>query len=305
MLVYHNGKKYDLTSQEIIDFVKKGQFSPDTKVEYKGKFHKLEDFKEIKVYFEESKVSTIESQNNQDSVSPPNAPPVIKKFQNNDAGGGWSLKKIVDKWHLFTKNSSEKITFGHLILAFLSGVLLSLASFVVLVFWITPNGNGKDNDKKHSDKALYQSVYSLMVKGEAKADSCSYLIYRVWYDTVNRKSDSLTNKYTMHNINAFGQGDFNYTIRQLQEDEDFMKSILEIETIEERVADLMKEIRNNSETSKDEEAYNLLLKQYQLFLKMTRLAKDPSGTLLEYGKSRTETDAEFDDNKRMLELYVE
>ena len=76
MLVYCNGQKYDLSGQEIIDLARKGRLSPDSEVEYKGELHKLREFREIQIYFEDiEKAPRIpDSGASRESEEPRNAP---------------------------------------------------------------------------------------------------------------------------------------------------------------------------------------------------------------------------------------
>ncbi len=323
MLVFYNGKKYNFTAREIIELVKNGRFSPDTEVEYKGTIHRLREFKEIKKYFKNVDESQVEPEHDdggatvnetskvapRDEITPP--PPT-----ENDGA------RDVDVFLNVEKAKRKKIV---VVVASCLGVVALLTGILALILTTgdkssrrpnltaksdVANGTNDANKKskpkiskkaslfelKDSDdfaeivktrdvKELSAAAHDFMLLGSITLDSCCDLTYDTWNDAIDKSLD------------------FNLALRLLNFDEDFREKISESKKNQERVAAIMKALKDKPR--KDQKLYELLLEQYQVFIKYTRLATDPSGSLLEYGRNCVQTRSEFSDNEQMLKLYLE
>jgi hypothetical protein len=183
-----------------------------------------------------------------------------------------------------------------LVIAFVGG---DSAENVPVAVDIHAPSQGKKFTFFNKKEGLYKSLITSMVSGATKAEECSSLVRRVWYNSINREYDYETNKYT------FRGGifcDFEIALSNLYDDELFRKEILEIEENQQIVARDMKALQKYAK--KDPVTYELFLKQYQAYLKVTRLAVKPSGSLLEYGTNCSDASSEFLDNLAMLNLHI-
>ncbi len=371
MIVFYNGRKYNLTEHEIIDLVRRGRLTAETEVEYKGKIRKLADFKSIQHLFEDA------NKPKEEIVIPPVKSSSAKENESqvDSSTEEWekALKQAVDtplEVDVDGFLESEKTKKKHLykiVAVWLTSVILGAG--VLIGVWgsfrkteskphqqakksqapsvvphepkisadkptegdtskesskdnISPKGDSdikkvqskedseedfsQDEDSEigsKSAKELYKMAYSLMVEGEEESESCSELTYRVWYNSIHKESSSLTDKYTKLEGTSHFYDDFNLALLNLRIDEDFNKRIEKIKKNQEQVAEVMKTLQKRSR--KDQNIYDLLLKQYQIYVKVSRLAVDPTGSLLEYGNECNAVKADFSDNLHMLELYIE
>lgn len=334
MLVFVNGQKYNLTAQEIINLVKKGRFSPDTEVEYKGSIHKLSEFKEIKKYFK-NVASPKEESTPVEVVAPPITETSENASTNIDAPPSMptdeDVPQAIDVDGFLDSEKAKRKKILIIVASCLCGIVLIVGTLAVILAIVDKGKQNPDSQARQfqesnsgaSDQAfnpqdkggkkaerptsknvkeLYKEAYTLMLEGGAKSESCSSLTYRVWHNAIHEERDSETDKYTRTDFGSFWS-DFNIALLKLRTDEEFAKRIAEIEKNQEEVAVIMKELQKHPK--KDQTITDLLLKQYQLYLKITRLAVEPTGSLMDYGKNTNEAETEFIDNLRMLELYIE
>ena len=354
MWVFVNGQRYNLTAQEIIDIDKKGHFSPNTEVEYKGSIHKLSEFKEIKKYFK-NVASPREESKPVEVVAPPITETSEKASTNistpssmpTDADVSQAID--IDRFLDYEKAKRKKILIT--VASCLCGIVLIVGTLAFISAIVdknkhnpdppaghsqasnsgasdqepnsgtleqAPNSgtleqapnprtleqafNSQDNEPTNNIKELYKGAYTLMLEGGVESEACINLTYRVWRNTIHKERDMETDKYTRTEYGSFWS-DFNIALLKLRTDEGFAKRIALIEKNQEEVAGIMKELQKHPE--KDQNITDLLLKQYQLYLKVTRLAVEPTGSLMDYGKNSNEAKTEFIDNLRMLELYIE
>lgn len=163
----------------------------------------------------------------------------------------------------------------------------------------------KNHDKKvkaEYSAALEEITYT-MLTGAADAEEAANLIKSVWYNTIYEKSDITTDRYTKTDG---GKGsfysDFNTALMVLFLDEDFISLTSDIETNQETVSNMMKELKNPPKDYED--AYEALKEYYDAYLTLTNIAVDPSGSLQTYSESFSEADAAVLNCYNTMELYI-
>lgn len=147
-----------------------------------------------------------------------------------------------------------------------------------------------------------ESATALMLVGAAKAESTGNLIKSVWYNTIYEEYDGVTDKYTRSNGYGFND-DFNDSLEALFSDQSFKDEILEIESNQETVSEIMKELQNPPEEYT--EAYQAIKKLYDSYLELTNLGINPSGSLRTYSESFNNADSETLQNYEAMTLYLD
>ncbi len=301
MLVFFNGKKFEMDPQVVIGYIKEGRFTRDTEVEFKGKIHKLGEFKNLKVYFEEY----------ENSISAPpilkDVPPIredeeIEKTRDNEGVNDStsfssspeddSSRKFDVEGFMNREKAKKRRVFAALSW-FLALVLCCGVGFGIFELFA--------HFKK--EKELYNTAFTLMLDGETEAEACCTLINKVWYNTIHEKRDPETDKYTMISESLF-YSDFNSAVHRLQRDESFKQRLEKIEENQTQVAEVMKTLQKHT-MKRNQECFDSIMKQYTIYSKMIGLAENPSGTVLDYGKSFNDADKEFADNLQLLKLYMD
>lgn len=308
MFVFYDGTKYNLTPLEIIDLVKKGYFSPDTEVEYKGKIHKLSEFKEIRLLFKKTEDSNKETffDNNKD-------------FEESsiDRKGESLRQPVVD-----TPQGSEVEDSPRVEKAQRKGIFVYILSCVGIVLigvgliallW---GGNGEsrhnnsqqkvslqviDSSEEQNVEMLYKKTYLIMVLGGGYSELLTGRIHSVWHDAIYEELNIDTFEFTRSEDHKFVN--FNVALEKLMSDDSFKDIAVKILENQAKAAEAMKTLNNIS--NKNQDIHDLFMKQYRVYLKYTRLAIEPSGSLAEYDKNCNEVSAEFSDNMSMLKLYIE
>lgn len=131
----------------------------------------------------------------------------------------------------------------------------------------------------------------LMLKGAANSESLCNLTTKVWYNSIWKKADDETDKFTQTN-GAF-VSDFNDALFNLSIDPDTIIKIKEINTNVDKVKDKNKKMKNYPEELKSE--YEVLQKLYDSYISFTDLAIEPTGSYKTYNDKFIELDSEFMD----------
>ncbi len=140
-----------------------------------------------------------------------------------------------------------------------------------------------------------------MLDGVAKAENAGNLIKSVWYNAIYEERDTETDQYTM-NSGEFVD-DFNDALSNLFADENFIKSISEIETNQSEVTGLMKKLKNPPK--KYEEAYAVLTTYYDNYIKMTKLVISPAGSLKTFSEDFNTYDTDTVNSYDKIKLYLD
>ena len=147
---------------------------------------------------------------------------------------------------------------------------------------------------------LNMAAYS-MLSGASDAETCGNLIKQVWYNAIYEKSDSKTDKYTKPK--GYYVSDFNDALQNLFSDSSFSSQIADINDNKDTVNSLMKKLKNPPEEYKD--AYESLSKLYDVYISLTNLATDPTGSLQTYSQNFNDADNETLNCYNALKMYLE
>lgn len=157
--------------------------------------------------------------------------------------------------------------------------------------------------------ANFQNNYNLaaitMSESAEKAKDTGNLIKRVWYNTLHKKHDTRTDRYTgtRDEKGKFTfEDDLNIPLSRLFGDENFKSQISEIEETQTSVFYLMKEVINPP--SEKEEAYQAIKKLYDSYLAFTDLVISPSGSYKTFSSSFNTLSAEVSNSFHALNLYL-
>lgn len=152
----------------------------------------------------------------------------------------------------------------------------------------------------------YQAYLNLAVEGMGEgaenAETSCGLIHDVWYNTIYEKSDRTTNRFTKKENGDFNS-DFNVSLRNLFQDEDFSTLPGIIEEHQDAVGDVMKKLADPPDKFKS--AYDAVWDLYGAYLELTNLAANPTGSLQSYTQSYNEADANFVKYYKAARIYTD
>lgn len=199
-----------------------------------------------------------------------------------------------------TAVSFSKNTKKYLIAALVAIVVLIAAFFV---------GNALHQQKLEKEAAQLKAEYESNIKnvsfsmlvGASNAETAGNLIKRVWQNAIYEERDSETDKYTRPN--GWFVDDFNDALSNLFSDETFKASLASIETNQEGVSKIMRELKNPPEEYKD--AYASLKELYDAYNALTNLALNPTGSLSTFSQNFNAADAEFINCYDAMDLYID
>ena len=156
------------------------------------------------------------------------------------------------------------------------------------------------NQSEEYGTNLNLAAYS-MLSGASDAETCGNLIKKVWYNSIYKKSDSKTDKYTKPD--GYFVSDFNDALQNLFSESSFSGQIADINSNKDTVNSLMKKLKNSPEEYKD--AYEALSKLYDAYISLTNLATDPTGSLQTFSKNFNDADNETLNCYNALKMYLE
>ena len=186
-------------------------------------------------------------------------------------------------------------------------IIIAAALLVAIVAAFV--GNGLHQQKLAQEAAQrreeyaqkLKSVTSTMLITAINAENAGNLIRNVWYNSIYEERDSETDKYTRPN--GYFLDDFNDALDNLFSDASFRSRLTTIETEQEQVAKVMKDMKNPPEEF--QEAYQVLKELYNAFTVMTNLATNPTGSLTSFTQEFREADSEFASRYDEIQLYIE
>jgi len=181
-------------------------------------------------------------------------------------------------------------------------ILIGLAAVAVIVgiFFAVSSNSEKEWQKN------YNSAVTAMLNGAAKAETTASLIHSVWSNSIYKKADPKTNKYTLTEYyrsdssytsrtslsDYYFNDDFNTSLGVLFSSTEYTTAASTIKTSQERVAGLMAQISKKVPKGK-ENAYAAISALYDQYLGLTNLAIDPSGNLNSYTSNFNKYDNDF------------
>lgn len=181
---------------------------------------------------------------------------------------------------------------------------------VIAVFFVGNNIHQKNLEAKaEAEAAQLREEYATnletasfsMLLGAIEAEEAGNLIKSVWYNAIYEERDTKTDKYTRPD--GWWVDDFNDALGNLFSDSDFIDTISSIESNQELVAGLMKDLKNPPEEFED--AYDAIKELYDAYTALTNMATNPTGSLTTYSQGFNEADTEFVNCYDAMELYID
>ena len=158
----------------------------------------------------------------------------------------------------------------------------------------------KQTEKKYEDNL--KKVVDLMFDGAIEAEDCGNLIQSVWHNNIYEIEDAETDKYTKDSTGKFFD-DFNDSLSQLYSEKEFATQIDNLETNQYEVEQSIRELKNPPEKWRD--AYEDLLKYYDVYYDFTELMIRPNCSLQEFKELFEESDTEVLKVYRKMYIYIE
>lgn len=182
-------------------------------------------------------------------------------------------------------------------------ILLAIAG-IIICFSIAKRNEeiGRREAEKYRQEYIekLKNVNFLMLSGAAESEKLCNLTYQVWSNTIYKKFDGKTDKYTVKGI-KFNE-DFNTSLANLYNDEDTKKSITKIKENQKDVGEIIPEIKNPPEDLKD--CSEIVNKMYDSYISLTNFANSPSGSLKSYNENFNNYDRTFMDLYNKLKLLM-
>ena len=150
--------------------------------------------------------------------------------------------------------------------------------FIVIAIFLY---NDRNEFYKHNNYIdSLQNIKALMLNGGAEAEKLCNLTYRVWYNTIYKKTNYETDKYTKK-LGRFNL-DFNDSLEALYKDKKTLEVINKIKQNHIEVDEAMKTLKNPTDEMKD--CYETILSLYVNYKQYTKLAISPDGSLKSYNE---------------------
>lgn len=190
--------------------------------------------------------------------------------------------------------------------AFVIIVLLAIAG---LVGWLVYD---KAEEKRRKEKEEAESIveyynklarfYNEILASGNTAEDASILVLKVWENTLFKKDNSETDKYTKKGNGEF-YDDFNNSLKVLFKDAEFNKTIEEIKNYQDSVDKLYVKLKNPPEEYED--AYEVAKKVYSAYSDLCQCATNPSGNYQTALEKHNAADSDCVKYMKELRLYFE
>lgn len=169
------------------------------------------------------------------------------------------------------------------------GIISVLAIIAVIIIAVTISNKNKAALSRQEYIENLGKARTTMLYGAADAESVCNLTKSVWYNTIHEKKDSETDKYTM--TRSKFNDDFNTSLSALYSDQNIKYKIDTIKDNQEEVSAIMMTLNNPPEDLSA--AYDTVQEMYDIYLKFTKLAISPTGSLNTYSSNFSEYDTNF------------
>lgn len=177
-------------------------------------------------------------------------------------------------------------------------ISVAVVAVIVVIAIIVSSGRAKKAAEMYA--VNFDSCIQEMFYGAASAESTGGLIHDVWYNTINKKTNAKTDKYTKTKYGGFNK-DFNDSLSNLFSDTEFKIKINDIKENQKQVASLMKKLKNPPEEYTD--AYDALKNLYEAYCDITECAVNPSGSLSSYTSDFNAADSDFIKYYKAVAVY--
>ena len=204
-------------------------------------------------------------------------------------------------------------------------IVVAIVTLAVAAFFIIRKiNNDKDDGKKQSGKkaeqstqttedssadeieeykANYKEAFKKMCSGGAMAEDYCNLFKLVWHNSIYKKDDEETDKYTKDEDGNF-YDDFNDALTRIWVEEDNYRLYKDIEESQSEVQTIMKSLVNPPEECK--EAYDAIKELYDHFIALTNLVTDPGGyNLTNFSSAFIDADKGAANAIEKVKLYID
>lgn len=175
----------------------------------------------------------------------------------------------------------------------LTGVIGVIVVAIIIIVAITQANAQKEKTAFNTYIDTLNAVSFTMLSGASEAETLTNLTAKVWQNSIYKESDSTTDKYTKKNGKFYE--DFNDALYGLFSDKSTVSTIKEIESNQELVTTIMKDLQNPPEGL--ENCYDTITNMYSAYRSLTDLAINPTGSLSTFIASKNDKVETF------LELY--
>lgn len=145
-----------------------------------------------------------------------------------------------------------------------------------------------------------QTITTSMLSEASTAESAGNLIKQVWANAIYEDRDSETDEYTRPDGYFV---DFNTALANLFADSTFQSTIEGLESGQDEIKTLMKEMQNPP--SEYEDDYEALKEMYDAYNDFVNLVIDPSGSLQTFSSNFNDADSEMLKTYNAMEMYLE
>ena len=189
-------------------------------------------------------------------------------------------------------------------------IMISVVIGIIAILLIALGINKQQNEKnKKKYLSNLSEVTTTMFSGASEAEDAGGLIHDVWYNTIYKKRDDTTDKYTLINneessysYNTF-YSDFNNSLSNLFNDPSFQIKIAIVKENQESTQELMRKLKEVPEGY--QEAYEAVNTLYDSYLELTNLVINPTGSLSSYTEKFNEADSNVVKYYKSMQVYIE
>ena len=177
----------------------------------------------------------------------------------------------------------------------------SIIVAIVIIISCILGIRGYKNLKLQEYRDNIKTVSYTMLNGAADAEGVGNLIKSVWSNAIYKRQDDDTDKFTMRNGRFVDN--FNDALDALYSDDDFQKSLSEIRDNQSEVEILMKKLKKPPKEYED--LYALVQDYYEKYLKLTRLAISPTGSLNSFSEDFHKYDDDTVNAYDKIKIYLD
>lgn len=183
---------------------------------------------------------------------------------------------------------------------------IGIAAVVLAIVAIVAVAISSVSSKRAQEQYLQnlKTAADTMLEGAADAEKAGTLIHSVWYNTIYEKRDVSTDKYTRKsNGGGAFYDDFNDALSNLFSDSSFRSRVQNIKANRDKVAELMKRLKNPPAEYK--EAYDALRELYDAYYELTDCAVNPTGSLTTFTAAFNEADTSTAKYYKAMQIYFD
>ncbi|MCD7708455.1 MAG: zinc ribbon domain-containing protein [Clostridiales bacterium] len=187
-------------------------------------------------------------------------------------------------------------------------VIIAVIAVVIILAVIISNQRKERLEQEELEQQIEEYGQSIseitfaILSSASDAESAGGLIHDVWYNCINKQSDSETDKYTQKATGSY-YSDFNDALTNLFSDSDFLANIVSLKSDQSDITSMMKDMQNPPEEWS--EAYDALMDFYESYVTLSNLVISPSGSLMTYTSNFNDADSAVLDAYQKMKLYID